>query len=113
MPCLKAQNSECVTCPFNSENCTGGDGAFGGAGTASGVFINCTGDLYSFAATGIASGMFINCTGGFRSFGGGVGGTASGLFRNCIGGNLAFGSTFGSAPAADSFIASALLRASP
>ena len=73
-------------------NCTGGDGSFGGAGgTASGTFTNCTGGGVAFGGGGTASGTFTNCTGGDYSFGG-AGGTASGTFTNCTGGDVAFGS---------------------
>ena len=78
-------------------NCTGGDYAFGGIGTASGTFTNCTGGDYSFCGDGVnASGTFTNCTGGNYAFGG-DGGTASGTFKDCTGGIFAFGGD-GSAP---------------
>ncbi len=76
------------------EFCTGGDGSFGGDGTASGTFTNCTGGSASFGgygtASGTASGTFTNCTGGNLAFGG-YGGTASGTFTNCTGGDGSFG----------------------
>ena len=72
-------------------NCTGGDYAFGGIGTASGTFTNCTGGDYSFCGDGVnASGTFTNCTGGNYAFGG-DGGTASGTFKDCTGGDTSFG----------------------
>jgi len=73
-------------------NCTGGGGAFGGKGTASGIFRDCKGVQNSFGQ--VASGIFINCTGGDNAFGGESGtasGTASGTFHNCTGGDGAFG----------------------
>ncbi len=77
-------------------NCTGGEAAFGGGGTASGTFTNCTGGGSAFGgAGGTASGTFTNCTGGGDAFGGG--GTASGTFTNCTGGNSAFGGAGGTA----------------
>jgi hypothetical protein len=76
-------------------NCTGGNFAFGGGGTASGTFTNCTGGDGSFGgAGGTASGTFTNCTGGEAAFGGDEG-TASGTFTNCTGGNSAFGGAGG------------------
>jgi hypothetical protein len=78
-------------------NCTGGDGAFGAAGTASGTFEGCTGGDEAFGGgTGTASGTFEGCTGAEWSFGGG-GGTASGTFHNCTGGEGSFGGGGGTA----------------
>ena len=43
-------------------NCTGGDGAFGGGGTASGTFKDCVGGEFSFGGGGgTASGKLYNC----------------------------------------------------
>lgn len=70
-------------------NCTGGENSFGGSGTASGTFNNCTGGSAAFGGEGTASGIFNNCTGGEGAFGGG--GTASGTFTNCTGGECSFG----------------------
>ena len=80
---------------FNS--CTGGDFAFGGyGGTASGTFTNCTGGNNAFGGNeGTASGTFNYCTGGVGAFGGG--GTASGTFNYCTGGVDAFGGYGGTA----------------
>ena len=80
---------------FNS--CTGGDFAFGGyGGTASGTFTNCTGGNNAFGGNeGTASGTFNYCTGGVGAFGGG--GTASGTFNYCTGGAGAFGGAGGTA----------------
>jgi hypothetical protein len=72
------------------KDCTGGEAAFGGGGTASGTFTNCTGGDYAFGGNGSAPGTFKDCTGGNLSFGG-SGGTANGTFTNCTGGNLSFG----------------------
>ena len=61
----------------------------------SGTFTNCTGGDYAFGGSGTASGIFNNCTGGDYAFGGGTfesGGTASGTFNYCTGGEAAFGS---------------------
>jgi len=76
-------------------NCTGGDYAFGGSGTASGIFNNCTGGDYAFGggtfeSGGTASGTFNYCTGGEAAFG--SEGTASGTFNYCTGGVASFGS---------------------
>ena len=75
----------------NYVDCSGGEGSFGGQGTASGSFTNCVGDSESFGGLGNASGVFTHCTGGIRSFGGGAFGRASGRFIHCAGGMFSFG----------------------
>jgi hypothetical protein len=78
------------------ENCSGGDGAFGGNGTASGTFTDCSGGDGAFGGGDTASGTFNSCTGGDYSFGGGSG-DASGTFTDCIGGDYSFGGQGGTA----------------
>ena len=86
-PCLSMRRQVEYSGTFY--HCLGGDGAFGGGGTASGTFTNCTGGDETFGESGTASGTFTNCKGEFGAFGGY--GTASGTFTNCTGGDEAFG----------------------
>jgi hypothetical protein len=78
------------------ENCTGGDGSFGGnGGFANGIFTNCIGGDGSFGNNGgFANGIFTNCIGGQESFGAVNEATAGGIFTNCIGDIASFGGGF-------------------